>query len=215
MNTMNLLNLRKMSAALLLALLSLSPALSAPPEQETNRGNQRQFRAQAGGEHGERGHRRHLALKRLANQSLSEEERATLRDARQQAMQDEEVRTALADRPKTPEQRRQLRELIKAKMLEADPTVEPLLDKLRAAAQEHRQNRRERRERFENLTDEQRQTLREARQAAREDPQVREAREEVKAAAENLREAIHEAMLQSSPEVRQILDSVKPAEPEA
>lgn len=208
-------NLKTLTAALLLCLVSTGPALSAPAEGDTPRGNEREIQAQATGERGQCGQRRHAALKRLAHNVLTDKEQATLREARQQVMRDEEIQAALKDRPKTPQQRRELREMIREKMVRTNPEVEPLLDQLRTAAQEHRQNRAERRERFKNLSQEERQTLKDARKAAGQDPQVREARENAKAAKAELRETIHEAMIQASPEVREILESVKPDDREA
>jgi hypothetical protein len=202
--------LKTLTAALLLCLMGTGPALSAPDNGESPRGNQREIQAQTAGDRGRHAPRRHMALKRLANKVLTDEEQATLREARQQAMRDEQIQAALKDRPKTPQQRRELRELTRDKMVEINPDVEPLLDELRTAARDQRQNRRERRERFANLSREERRTLKDARAAARQDPQVREARENAKAAKAELREAIHEAMIQASPEVREILESLKP-----
>jgi hypothetical protein len=61
--------------------------------------------------------------------SLSEEERSKLKAAHQKAMEDPAVRAA-HDRLK--QARREFREVMRPAMLKADPTLQPIFDKLRA-----------------------------------------------------------------------------------
>jgi hypothetical protein len=64
---------------------------------------------------------------RLAN--LNEDERARLRAAYQKALQDPAVQTA---REKMKQARREFREVMRPALLKADPSVQPILEKLRA-----------------------------------------------------------------------------------
>ena len=61
--------------------------------------------------------------------SLSEEERAKLKAAHQKAMADPALRAA---RDRFRQARREFRELMRAALLKADPSVQPILDKMRA-----------------------------------------------------------------------------------
>jgi hypothetical protein len=64
---------------------------------------------------------------RLAN--LSEDERTRLRAAYQKAAQDPAVQAA---REKLKQARREFREVMRPALLKADPSVQPILEKLRA-----------------------------------------------------------------------------------
>jgi Spy/CpxP family protein refolding chaperone len=64
---------------------------------------------------------------RLAN--LTEDERARLRAAHQKAMQDPAVQAA---REKLKQARREFREILRPALLKADPSIQPILEKLRA-----------------------------------------------------------------------------------
>ena len=64
---------------------------------------------------------------RLAN--LTEDERARLRAAYQKAMQDPAVQGA---REKLKQARREFRETLRPALLKADPSIQPILEKLRA-----------------------------------------------------------------------------------
>ena len=68
---------------------------------------------------------------RLAN--LSEDERSRLRAAYQKALQDPAVQTA---REKMKQARREFREVMRPALLKADPSVQPILEKLRTERQE-------------------------------------------------------------------------------
>jgi hypothetical protein len=61
--------------------------------------------------------------------NLSEEDRAKLRAAHQQAMADPAVQAA---RDRLRQARREFREVMRPAMLKADPSIQPILDKLRA-----------------------------------------------------------------------------------
>ena len=60
--------------------------------------------------------------------NLTEEERGRLRAAHQKAMADPAVRAA---REKLRQARREFRELMRPALLKADPSLQPILDKLR------------------------------------------------------------------------------------
>ena len=63
----------------------------------------------------------------LAN--LTEDERTRLRAAHQKAMMDPAVQAA---REKLKQARREFREILRPALLKADPSIQPILDKLRA-----------------------------------------------------------------------------------
>ena len=60
--------------------------------------------------------------------SLTEDERARLRAAHQKAMVDPAVQAA---REKLKQARREFREVLRPALLKADPSIQPILDKLR------------------------------------------------------------------------------------
>ena len=64
--------------------------------------------------------------------NLSEEDRARLRAAHQKAMADPAVQAA---RDRLRQARREFREIMRPAMLKADPSIQPILDKLRAERQ--------------------------------------------------------------------------------
>jgi Spy/CpxP family protein refolding chaperone len=64
---------------------------------------------------------------RFAN--LTDDERARLRNAHQKAMTDPAVQAA---RERLRQARREFREVLRPAMLKADPSIQPILDKLRA-----------------------------------------------------------------------------------
>jgi Spy/CpxP family protein refolding chaperone len=61
--------------------------------------------------------------------SLTEDERTRLRAAHEKAMADPAVQAA---REKLRHARREFREILRPALLKADPTIQPILDKLRA-----------------------------------------------------------------------------------
>jgi hypothetical protein len=64
--------------------------------------------------------------------NLSEEERAKLRAAHEKAMADPAVQAA---RDRLRQARREFREVMRPALLKADPSIQPILDKLRAERQ--------------------------------------------------------------------------------
>jgi hypothetical protein len=64
--------------------------------------------------------------------NLSEEDRAKLRAAHQKAMADPAVQAA---RDRLRQARREFREIMRPALLKADPSIQPILDKLRAERQ--------------------------------------------------------------------------------
>jgi hypothetical protein len=61
--------------------------------------------------------------------SLNEEERAKLKAAHQKAMADPAVQAA---RDRLRQARREFREILRPAMLQADPSIQPILEKMRA-----------------------------------------------------------------------------------
>ena len=80
-------------------------------------------------ERSERPFRQFQNERRARLASLTEDERARLRAAHQKALMDPEVRAA---REKLRQARREFRELMRPALLKADPSIQPILDKLRA-----------------------------------------------------------------------------------
>jgi membrane-bound lytic murein transglycosylase B len=97
----------------LAAVLQLAPAASAQPPPD-------------------RPNRPFLAERRARWANLSEEDRAKLRAAHQKAMADPAVRAA---QEKLRQARREFREIMRPAMLKADPSIQTILDKLRAERQ--------------------------------------------------------------------------------
>lgn len=92
----------------LAAALQFAPAVFAQPPDRPNRPFQTDRRP------------------RWAN--LTEEERAKLRAAHQKAMEDPAVRAA---QEKLKQARREFREVMRPALLKADPSIQPILEKLR------------------------------------------------------------------------------------
>jgi uncharacterized protein YhaN len=72
---------------------------------------------------------KHQMERRARWANLNEEERSRLKAAHQKAMADPAVQAA---REKLKQARREFREVMRPAMLKADPTIQPLLDKVRA-----------------------------------------------------------------------------------
>jgi Spy/CpxP family protein refolding chaperone len=66
--------------------------------------------------------------RRARFQNLTEDERTRLRAAHEKAMQDPALQAA---RDKLRQARREFRELLRPALLKADPSIQPILDKLR------------------------------------------------------------------------------------
>ncbi len=151
---------------------------------------------------------------------LTPEERQQLKAAHRAAMQDPAVQAAKAQRD---ENRRAFRQTMRSAMLQADPTIGPVLDKLRAAA--HAEGRGDRAAgggrmhgRLANLNDEERSRLRAARQGVRNDPAVAAARQQMESATtpddqrqarRMMAEATRNAMLRNDPSLGPVLEKLR------
>lgn len=109
----------------------------------------------------------------------------------------------------------QLENAMRAAMLSADPSLGPILDKVKAA----RGRAKDLRDRFESLTPEQKMALKAARESVKTDPTVQAAREKFKAAsgpeakkdaARELFQAMRVAVLKQNPELEPLLDLLGP-----
>jgi len=123
---------------------------------------------------------------------LSPDEAKRLGEARRKAEQDSTVRSLLEARRAIDQQ---LEGAMNAAILSADPSLAPVLEKVKGA----RGRAEGMRDRFKSLTEEERETLKNARDAAKSDPAVIAAREKLKSATtpEAKREAgraMYEAM---------------------
>ena len=86
--------------------------------------------AQSPPDRADRPFRQFLNERRVARlASLTEDERARLRAAHQKALEDPAVQAA---REKLKQARREFREILRPALLKADPSIQPILDKLRA-----------------------------------------------------------------------------------
>ena len=86
--------------------------------------------AQSPPDRADRPFRQFLTERRAARlASLTEDERARLRAAHQKALQDPAVQAA---REKLKQARREFREVLRPALLKADPSIQPILEKLRA-----------------------------------------------------------------------------------
>ncbi len=72
---------------------------------------------------------RHQMERRARWANLNEEERSRLKAAHQKAMADPAVQAA---RDRLKQARREFREVMRPAMLKADPSIQPILDKVRA-----------------------------------------------------------------------------------
>lgn len=84
--------------------------------------------AQQPSERPERPFRQFQNERRARFQNLTEDERARLRAAHQKAMEDPALQAA---QEKLRQARREFRELMRPALLKADPSIQPILDKLR------------------------------------------------------------------------------------
>jgi uncharacterized protein YhaN len=76
---------------------------------------------------------RHQMERRARWANLNEEERSRLKAAHQKAMADPAVQAA---RDRLRQARREFREVMRPAMLKADPSIQPILDKVRAERQD-------------------------------------------------------------------------------
>jgi len=143
---------------------------------------------------------------------LSPDEQRRLSAAREKAKNDPTVRSLQEARAAV---EKQLELAMRGVMLSADPSLAPVLDKIEAA----RGRAKEMRGKFEALTPEQRDQLKQARRAAKDDPAVQAARAKLDAAqdreakwaaAKEMREAMQAAVLKSNPDLAPLLDQLRP-----
>jgi len=143
---------------------------------------------------------------------LSPDEQRRLSAAREKAKNDPTVQSLREARDAV---EKQLEAAMRGVMLSADPSLAPVLDKIQAA----RSRAKEMRGKFEALTPEQRNQLKQARRAAKDDPAVQAARAKLdaaenpqarRAAAKEMREAMKAAVLKSNPDLAPLLDQLRP-----
>jgi len=144
--------------------------------------------------------------------NLPPEEMQSLAAAKEKAKNDPTVRSLLEARKAIDTQ---LENAMRAAMLTADPTLGPVLDKLKQA----RTRAKDVRDRFESLTPEQKESLKAARESVKNDPAVQVAREKIRAAqgpeakkqaALELHQAVKDAVLKQNPELAPLLDRLGP-----
>jgi len=143
---------------------------------------------------------------------LNREEAQRLRAAKKIAAKDPTVRSLKEARKAIDEQ---LELATSAAMLSADPGLGPVLEKVK----ESRQRAKGMRDRWDSLSPEQRESLKEARQAAEKDPEVVAMRQKLQSAespeakrqaAEEMRAAMKAATLRQNPELVPLLEKLGP-----
>lgn len=143
---------------------------------------------------------------------LTSDEQQRLQAAREKAKQDPTVRSLDEARKALNEQ---FENAMRAAMLAADPSLGPVLDKIKAA----RDRAKDMLGKFESLTPEQKQQLKAARSAAKDDPAVQAAREKMRSAqgpearreaGREMHEAMKAAMLKADPSLAPLLEKLGP-----
>ncbi|MBJ7258931.1 MAG: hypothetical protein JHD33_05255 [Chthoniobacterales bacterium] len=144
--------------------------------------------------------------------NLPPDEMQPLAAAREKAKNDPTVRSLQEARAAIDVQ---LENAMRAAMLSADPSLGPILDKVKAA----RGRAKDLRARFESLRPEQKLALKAARESVKTDPAVQAAREKFRAAqgpeakkdaARELLQAMRAAVLEQNPELGPLLDLLRP-----
>ena len=148
--------------------------------------------------------------------SLSPEDRQRLRSARMTAMNDPQVRAAMANRQADP---RAFRMAMREAMVKADPALAPTFQKIQQAVQEaHGANLQKFQKRLGFLSDDERSSLMKSRQAVQNDPAVAAARQqrevtttpEARQQAERVyQQAVQAAMIRTDAKVGPILDKIR------
>jgi two-component system, OmpR family, phosphate regulon sensor histidine kinase PhoR len=146
---------------------------------------------------------------------LTPDEAKRLGDARKKAEQDSTVRSLLEARRAIDQQ---LESAMNAAILSADPSLAPVLEKVKGA----RGRAEGMRDRFKSLTEKERETLKTARDAAKDDPAVVAAREKLKSAStpeakreagRTMQEAMQAAMIKQNPALGPLLEKLGPPPP--
>jgi len=144
--------------------------------------------------------------------NLPPEEMQRLAAAKEKAKNDPTVRSLQEARTAIDTQ---LENAMRAAMMAADPTLGPVLDKIKEA----RARAKGMRDRFESLTPEQKESLKAARESVKNDPAVQAAREKIRAAqgpeakkdaTRELLQATKAAVLKQNPELEPLLDRLGP-----
>ncbi len=147
--------------------------------------------------------------------NLTPDEAQRLEAARDKAKSDPTIKNLKQSRDAIDTQ---LENAMNAAILAADPSLAPVLEKIKNA----RGRAKEMRDRFESLTPEQKQALKTAREAAKNDPAVVAAREKMKAATDPqakreagraMHEAMKAAMTKQNPSLAPLLDKMGPPPP--
>lgn len=140
---------------------------------------------------------------------LTHEEKMRLKAAHDAAKKDPSVIAAESARTTNP---KAYRDTVRAAMLKADPSIEPLLEKMKSARKERWA------ERTANLTPEEKTKLHDAHRAAMKDPNVIAARDEIRkasgkdqkvAAWKKFREVSRDAMIKADPSISDILKKMR------
>lgn len=147
--------------------------------------------------------------------NLNRDEARKLGEAREKAMEDPTVRSLREARDAVEEQ---LQAAMAAAMLAADPSLAPLLEKVKEA----RGRAKGLRDRFESMSAEDKKALKDAREAAKDDPSVVAAREKMKSAktpeerreaGKAMHEAMKAAMTKQNPALAPLLEKLGPPPP--
>lgn len=143
---------------------------------------------------------------------LSPDEAQRLKAARDKAADDPSIRALKASREAIDQQ---IETSMDSAILAADPSLAPVLAKIKEA----RGRAKQMREKFQSLTPDQKQALKSAREAAKDDPAVVAARAKMKSAQNpeqhrEARRAMHEAMkaamTKQNPELAPLLEKLGP-----
>jgi hypothetical protein len=143
---------------------------------------------------------------------LTPDEQQRLQAAREKAKADPTVRSLKEAKDAL---EKQLETAMRAAMLAADPSLGPVLDKIKAA----RDRAKEMRGKFDSLTPEQKQQLKAARSVAKDDPAVQAAREKMRSAqgpearreaGREMHQAMKAAMLKADPSLAPLLEKLGP-----
>lgn len=147
--------------------------------------------------------------------NLTREEAKRLAEAREKAMEDPTVRSLREARDAVEEQ---LQAAMASAMLAADPSLAPILEKIKEA----RGRAKGMRDRFESMPEQDKKALKEARKAAMNDPAVVAARERMKQAkspeermeaGRAMHEAVKAAMIKQNPALAPLLERLGPPPP--
>lgn len=148
--------------------------------------------------------------------SLSPDDRQHLRAARMAAMNDPQVRAAMANRQADP---RAFRMAVRDAMVKADPALAPTFQKIQQAVQQAKgANLQKFQKRLGFLSDDERALLMKSRQAVQNDPAVAAARQqrdasttpEARQQAERVyQQAVQAAMIRNDAKVGSILDKIR------